>query len=130
MCMNCNAMCGKCRPPLLKGFVCPTCKKASILTRDDCMYILGYWCEIPDSKLGAIKETQSSRFLCKHCGTNLTETVRKAVVPKECQYSGIKCGWPCGKWNRTRRDDEPVCKKQIVARCRVKDKNKFIASAN
>ena len=124
MCMNCNAMCGKCRPPLLKGFVCPSCGKASILTRDDCMYILGYWLEVPSSKLDAMKESGNSCFLCEHCGASLADEVRKAVVPRKCQYSGIDCGWPCGKWNRIRREGESPCAKQVVARCRIKNEKR------
>lgn len=124
MCMNCNAMCGKCRPPLLKGFVCPSCRKASILTRDACMYILGYWLEVPSSMLDEMEHGEGNRFACEYCGESLVDTVRKAVVPRRCSYSGIECGWPCGKWNRERREGEPPCTKQVVARCRTKGKGR------
>lgn len=119
MCMNCNAMCGKCRPPLLKAFVCDSCGKAAILTRKDCLYVLGYWQEFSSNDCVRIAENLDRRFACKHCGSSLVGTVRKAVISKECAYSGINCGWPCGKWNRKRREGEDPCRKQIVAKNRI-----------
>ena len=119
MCMNCNAMCGKCRPPLLKAFVCDSCGKAVILTREDCLYVLGYWQEFSSNDRSRIAENLDRRFACKHCGNSLVNTVRKAVISKECEYSGIKCGWPCGKWNKKRREGEDPCRKQIVAKNRI-----------
>lgn len=119
MCMNCNAMCGKCRPPLLKAFVCDACGKAVILTREDCLYVLGYWQEFSSADCDRISSNLDRRFACKHCGESLVEVVRKAVIAKDCSYSKIKCGWPCGKWNRERRQGEEPCRKQIIAKNRV-----------
>jgi hypothetical protein len=114
MCMYCSALCDKCKPAELKGVVCPECGKAAMYKREDFLYALGYW-----KRKGSAQEQDAwlhERFRCKKCGTDLLSEARDLVRPVPCAYSGIICGYPCGRSNRERGLQDDPCKKQVIAR--------------
>lgn len=110
MCMHCSQMCDKCKPADVKAFTCSVCGKATILSRTDCLYALGYW-KTPKKDAGS-----EQTFCCRHCGTDLTEVIRQTVRPKACVYSGITCGYPCRRNERVRKPNDKPCRKQVVVR--------------
>ncbi|RDB63359.1 hypothetical protein C1878_05750 [Gordonibacter sp. 28C] len=116
MCMHCSQMCDKCKPAERKAFVCGACGKATILSRGDCLYALGYW-KAPKPKAGhAPDDGAASRFSCRHCGADLADAVREVVRPQPCRYSGIVCAYPCGRRDRPRGGADAPCRKQVLAK--------------
>lgn len=114
MCMHCSIRCDKCKPAEMKGFMCPTCGKPALLSREDCLYAMGYF-KMPKLPDGSENERARIRYACKHCGTDLSSTVTESITPQPCLYSNIICGYPCGKRHRSRSAKAEVCRKQVFA---------------
>lgn len=69
-CGICNPFCGKCKPPMERGLICPSCGRY-------------YFPEF------------MNELICKRCGKELPgREVRKAEF---CNYSGLMCAKPCAR---------------------------------
>lgn len=113
MCMHCSMMCDKCKPAESKAFKCGACGKATILSRADCLYTLGYWKLRKPAKNG---EPNAPVATCRGCGKDLTEEVKQTVLPKYCRYSEIICAYPCKRSERLRDPRDKPCKRMVLAR--------------
>jgi len=113
MCLACSAYCANCHPATLVGLECPDCEETSDFTRGECLYILGYPHRrtLEDEELAAAGAPRKA--LCRSCGADLTALLRCEVLPMDCRYSGIVCGFPCGRHRRERREGDLVCEKQV-----------------
>ncbi len=115
MCMHCSQMCDNCKPADMRAFQCEACGKTSILSREDCLLALGYW-KLPSLPDGSPDPSSAQRYACRTCGADLSGTIRFAILPRECLYAGILCGYPCGRHTRKRTETGAPCRKQILAR--------------
>ena len=116
VCMHCSQMCDKCKPAERRAFVCGSCGKATILSRGDCLYALGYWKAAKPEGERASGDEGTRRFSCRHCGASLADAVREAVRPLPCRYSGIVCAYPCRRRDRSRGAADAPCRKQVLAK--------------
>ena len=113
MCQSCSPFCGKCITPLLKSVKCSQCGFSSALTRDECIVYLGYR-RLKDVK-DEMKHGDESPH-CEKCGADIYNDLVDAVVPQICSYSGITCGYPCGRFSRKRLVGDSLCMKQTPLR--------------
>jgi len=110
MCEACMPMCGACKPAKIVIVLCPVCGKGTMVSREDCLLHL-------KRPFKGARSAESSGgggpILCKHCAADLGEEVERAIQPLPCKYSGIVCGYPCGKRDRERSPDDPPCGSQV-----------------
>jgi len=74
-CWVCNPFCGKCQPTPKKAGTCSQCGMCTIFDRADII--------------------AGKPLLCKSCKADLSVLVRPATIA--CNYSGLRCAYPCGK---------------------------------
>jgi len=83
------------------------------LTRSECLYSLEY----PHRKSSEEKRLAEAGVpraaRCTSCGADLSDELKRRVLPMDCLYSGIVCGFPCGRHRRKRRPGDLVCEKQV-----------------
>jgi len=79
-----------------------------VLTRDECIVYLGYL--KADKHKDALKHGEEAP-VCKNCGADLTADLKEAIVPLDCLYMGITCGFPCGRNIKERRVGDSQCMK-------------------
>ncbi|NLP45011.1 MAG: hypothetical protein GX351_10355 [Peptococcaceae bacterium] len=75
MCWSCNPYCGNCKPPKPKPRQCLQCKAYTI---------------------------DPERDYCRKCGAKLPDHVPPPIV--KCEYSGMMCANPCGKYKKPSLD--------------------------
>ena len=109
MCVACNPFCGHCRTPLYKGVDCSDCGESSVLTREECIVYLGYF---RADQVKAELTHGDERPHCEKCGADIFENLVERVVPLDCLFAGIVCGFPCGRYRKERRLGDPTCQKQ------------------
>ena len=111
--MTCNPLCGRCKPPLEVALACPECEETIHVSRNICLHYLGY----PYKGRAAFEASTGFELpeciSCPSCGADLTPILRACVVPAKCLYSGIVCGYPCGRSKRERKEWDLVCEKQV-----------------
>lgn len=111
--MACSAYCGRCRPALLVALQCPRCNQTTDFTRDECLYFLGYPHRISPAEK-RLRESGAPRSPhCRICGADLMTGLKEEVLPMDCRYSGIVCGYPCGKHVKERAVGDLPCEKQV-----------------
>lgn len=79
MCIVCNPMCGRCKPPLLKAVVCPECRKLLTFKKEEAL--------------------SDQQHICPWCGYEVTSLVK--IAPVKCQTSGKWCAYPCGNSHKS-----------------------------
>lgn len=110
MCLTCNPFCGRCITPKLTALQCSSCGHRNVLTRDECVVYLGY--KTADKVRGELQHGDSYPA-CEQCGSSIEEDLKALVVPKNCLYMGVVCGYPCGRHDKERRVGDPLCAKQM-----------------
>lgn len=110
MCVACSPFCGRCITPTLKAVKCSSCEANNVLTRDECLVYLAY--RRADQVKGELKHGDL-RPLCESCGADMSQDLSKLVVPMDCMYMELVCGFPCGRHKKTRRVGDPICAKQM-----------------
>lgn len=108
MCMNCSVFCDRCKPPEMRGFVCPKCGKTTVLSREACLRIIGY-------RKSSSTLQGERKAICKKCGEDLSELVSSSITPQPCLYSNIVCGYPCGRRFHSNTNAKDICKTQVFA---------------
>jgi len=53
---------------------------------------------------------------CEKCGADIFDSLAEKVVPQKCSYSGIICGYPCGRHVKKRILGDALCMKQTPLR--------------
>jgi len=95
---------------MLKTVKCSHCGADNVLTRDECLVYLGY--RKAEHVKDPLKHGQDF-FHCEQCGVDLTSDIKALIVPLDCIYMGIVCGYPCGRHIRARRVGDSMCAKQM-----------------
>jgi len=107
MCLACSPLCGRCRPALFITVECPSCDERVDVSRTECIHALGY----RDRRSGKVSETYIAH--CPECGASLNGAVAASVKPMDCVYSGIVCGYPCGRHTKEPFPGDLPCEKQV-----------------
>ncbi len=113
MCETCNPLCGGCRPAQLKVLVCSVCGKGMLVTRDECLFQLKRPHRQSKMVEGMFAGEEPGTLVCGNCGADIMDVLQEKVVPLECSYSGIVCGYPCGRRVKVRQEGEPRCATQV-----------------
>ena len=129
MCETCSPFCGNCKPPAYKVVLCPACGKPRLFTRDEALEALGRphrrgrqrtretgAAEGAGRAVGratTVGAAGGGVLTCAGCGADLMEGLRAAVTPLECRYSGIVCGYPCGRRMKEHPPGEGPCVWQV-----------------
>ncbi|MCI8468600.1 MAG: hypothetical protein HFJ75_03765 [Eggerthellaceae bacterium] len=107
MCETCNLMCGKCKPAQLCRVLCPACGTASLVAREMCIDALGR------PRAGRTAGEAPPDPTCRGCGASLRGALEEILQPQPCRYSGIVCGYPCGRRHEERREGDRPCRTQV-----------------
>lgn len=133
MCESCSPLCGTCKPAAYKAVICPGCGKPRLLTRAQCLdYLRRPHRRAADRAAGesgsgvlaaASGSAAADRALagegapgglaCEGCGADLLPALERQIEPQPCAYSGIICGYPCGRRLRARGADDAPCATQV-----------------
>ena len=97
----------------MKAVKCSQCGFSSALTRDECIVYLGY--RTADSVKDELAHGENAP-LCEKCGAEISQELTHKVTPLECNYSGIVCGYPCGRHQKKRVVGDSLCMKQTPLR--------------
>lgn len=113
MCQTCSPLCGNCKPATYKPVLCSTCGKATLLMREECLLYLKRPHRLSQREQELLESGGPEAPVCKACGADLGGDVEASIQPLGCRYSGIICGYPCGRHAEDRRPGAPPCKKQV-----------------
>lgn len=127
MCETCNPMCGQCKAAKLKAVVCPLCGRATLFTREACLHFLGRPHRVSDYERTQLASGGMGKAICCRCGADLLPVLEKEIVPLECRYSGIMCGYPCGRRTRSRMEGDMPCATQVPhGRCHCSSRKTLV----
>lgn len=96
MCEVCLPTCGICKPMSVVMFACEECEMPGHVTREEYLMYAGLPHRLSEAELKMHGANAGKSLLCKECGRDLLETLRKRVPPAPCKRSRIICGFPCG----------------------------------
>lgn len=113
MCETCNPLCGQCKAAKYKVVLCPSCGKATMLSREACLFALGRPHRMSDYERKLIESGEIGAAVCRSCGADLLPTLEEALRPLACTYSGIVCGYPCGRRTERRGERDEPCATQV-----------------
>ena len=113
MCEPCRPMCGKCKPAEIVPIHCSACGRVTFVSREACLHALGRPHRVTKVERAKIEAGEIGDALCRHCGADQRSDIDAQIPPQDCVYSGIVCGFPCGRRTRPRRPNDEVCPTQV-----------------
>lgn len=109
-------MCGNCKPPLYFSVLCPECGRPSTITREEFLMYFDLPHRLTDEERRMRVDRVGEQPKCAVCEADITDVVRKAIVPEECIKSGIVCGYPCGQRTVAPREGAKACMHMVPLR--------------
>ena len=83
------------------------------MTREACLHFLGRPHRVTDREREMIESGEIGEPVCRKCGADLHDALERQIRPTECSFSGIVCGYPCGRCSRMRLVSDEPCETQV-----------------